>query len=137
MSFRIVIVKPHLKHSKVFLQWDIEEYHIQHVKNKRDKKRVKFPNPQFGAFSDPLTVVDLKGRIILWYLPGLLSVQKQVGFFLPVHSKISNLFKIGRRPTRDCSDLALAKEVGQKKGSQEARPELANTSKEFCQEKHP
>lgn len=137
MSFRIVIVKPHLKHSKVHLQWDIEEYHLQHVKNQRDKKQVKFPNPQFGAFSDPLTVVDSKGRIILWYLPGLLSAQKQVGFFNPVHLKISHLFKIGRSPTCDCSDLTLAKEVRQKKESQEARPELANTPKEFCQEKHP
>jgi hypothetical protein len=45
----------------------------------KDKKRNEYPNPNFGEFSDPLTVVDVKGRIVLWYLPGLLSLEQQVG----------------------------------------------------------
>ena len=59
----------------------MEEYYIEHVKKRRDRNRKKFPNPQLGSFLHPLTVVDSKGRIILWYLPGLLSEQHQVGVF--------------------------------------------------------
>ena len=62
----------------VYIPWDVEEYYIEHVKKKRDRNWIKFPNPQLGSFSHPLTIVDLKGRIILWYLPGLLSEQHQV-----------------------------------------------------------
>jgi hypothetical protein len=65
----------------VRLDWDVEDYYRQCVQGGRDKKRVKFPDPQFGSFSEPLTVVDVKGRIILWYLPGLISGQDQVSFF--------------------------------------------------------
>jgi len=64
-----------------YLTWDVEEYYIKCVQGSGDKKRVKFPNPQFGSFSEPLTVVDAKGRIILWYLPGLISIHDQVSFF--------------------------------------------------------
>ena len=61
----------------VHIPWDTAEYHR---KRKQDEKlcRIKFPDPKLGAFSEPLTVVDLDGRIILWYLPGLLSVEQQV-----------------------------------------------------------
>lgn len=62
----------------VEIPWDVEEYYEDHVKGGRDKKRIRFPNPSFGEFSDPLTVVDSKGRIVLWYLPGLLSLEQQV-----------------------------------------------------------
>jgi hypothetical protein len=62
----------------VHIPWDIEEYQLQHLKAGKDKKRSRFPNPSFGRFSDPLTVVDAKGRIVLWYLPGLLSEDQQV-----------------------------------------------------------
>lgn len=69
---------PILIHFLVYIPWDIEEYYSKHVKSGQDRKRVSFPNPQFGAHSDPLTVVDSKGRIVLWYLPGLLSIHQQV-----------------------------------------------------------
>ena len=50
--------------------------------------RVKFPNPGFGAFSTPLTVVDIEGRIVLWYLPGLIPADRQVNVFLPPYIQI-------------------------------------------------
>ena len=66
----------------VKLDWDIEEYYRECVKKGKDKKRKRFPNPIFGKKSDPLTVVDSKGRIVLWYLLELLSILQQVsGFF--------------------------------------------------------
>lgn len=64
---------------QVYIPWDIEDYYQEHVKRGRDKKRIKFPNPSFGTFSEPLTVVDTKGRIVLWYLPGLLCLEHWVG----------------------------------------------------------
>jgi hypothetical protein len=48
------------------------------VKGGKDKKRVKFPILSLGKYSEPLTLVDVKGRIVLWYLPGLLSHEQQV-----------------------------------------------------------
>lgn len=71
-----------LAHVLVYIPWDVNEYYLEHVKEKRDRNREKFPSPQFGAFSQPLTVVDAKGRIVLWYLPGLLSERHQVRLFL-------------------------------------------------------
>jgi hypothetical protein len=50
--------------------------------------RVKFPNPEFGAFSTPLSVVDIKGRIVLWYLPGLIPSDRQVNVFIPPDGEI-------------------------------------------------
>jgi len=67
----------------VYLTWDAEEYYLKCVKGGGDKKRAKFPNPDYGSFSEPLTVVDIKGRILLWYLPDLLSVKDQVGILHP------------------------------------------------------
>jgi hypothetical protein len=64
----------------VQIPWDVEEFYHEHVLNGRDKKRFKFPDPLFGKFSDPLTLVDSKGRIVLWYLPGLLSKEQKVSF---------------------------------------------------------
>ena len=72
------IILLHFETFTEYLSWDIEEYYLQHIKSGSDPKRLRFPNPQFGAFSEPLTVVDSKGRIVLWYLPGLLSVYQQV-----------------------------------------------------------
>ena len=74
----------------VKIPWDIEDYYWEHVKFGRDKKRTKFPNPSFGKFSEPLTVVDTKGRIILWYLPGLISLEQQVSFSFLTEVKLSD-----------------------------------------------
>lgn len=66
----------------MYLNWDVEEYYRVRVKGGGDKKGKKFPNPQLGSFSEPMTVVDVKGRIVLWYLPGLLSAKEEVKFFV-------------------------------------------------------
>ena len=64
---------PHFHTLTEKIPWDAEEYYDQHIKRGLDQKRARFPNPSFGKFSEPLTVVDSKGHIVLWYLPGLLS----------------------------------------------------------------
>ena len=50
-------------------------------KARRRRERKKFPNPNFGKFSDPLTVVDNEGWIVLWYISGLLSDEQLVGIY--------------------------------------------------------
>lgn len=39
---------------------------------------IMFPSPTFGQCHRPATVVDSAGRIILWYLPEVLSSAHQV-----------------------------------------------------------
>ena len=78
-----------LAYVAVYIPWDVEEYYLEHVKEKKDRNRVKYPNPHFGSFSSPLTVVDSKGRIVLWYLPGLLSEQHQVCILFFIHLKLA------------------------------------------------
>ena len=73
----------------MYLNWDIEDYYKKCVKGGCDKKRIRFPNPHFGSFSEPLTVVDVKGRIILWYLPDLLSEKDEVGACLQYRNVIN------------------------------------------------
>jgi hypothetical protein len=85
-----------LKFWIVQIPWDIEEFYREHVLAGRDKKRIKFPNPSLGAFSDPLTLVDKKGRIVLWYLPDLLSKDQQVSVSFLEKLEISDLFEIGQ-----------------------------------------
>lgn len=83
-----------LNHLIVYVPWDIEEYYAKRVKAGRDNKHFEFSKPGFGAFSQPLTVVDSKGRIILWYLPGLMPNHQQVGIYLwQACAKSSNMLK--------------------------------------------
>jgi hypothetical protein len=65
----------------VYVPWDVEEYYAECVKARmehREKNKHRFPLPSFGSHGCPLTVVDVRGRIVLWYLPGLLSIRQQV-----------------------------------------------------------
>jgi hypothetical protein len=62
----------------VWIPWDIEQYFIKCVKTRRKRDKAEFPDISLGRNSSPLTVVDCKGRIILWYLPGLLSASHRV-----------------------------------------------------------
>ena len=68
----------------VYVPWDVEEYYRECVKGgtkEREKNLHKFPCPSLGSHTDPLTIVDGRGRIVLWYLPGLLSIQHQVSLY--------------------------------------------------------
>ena len=65
----------------VYVEWDIEEYTTQYVfvsAADQIKNQSRFPCPNLGKHDHPLTVVDCKGRILLWYLPKLLSLMQQV-----------------------------------------------------------
>jgi hypothetical protein len=101
-----------LKISTVRIPWDVEEYYLKRIKAGGDKGHVKFPNPQFGTFSDPLTVVDTKGRIILWYLPGLLSEGHEVRLKnFQRRRETKKIIEV--HPKRNGQHWALAQEVNQ------------------------
>jgi hypothetical protein len=76
----------------VYVPWDVIDYYENHVKLRQDKERVIYPNPKFGSFSKPLTVVDSKGRILLWYLPGLVTDKQQVVSFFSLKLKLAYPF---------------------------------------------
>ncbi len=71
----------------VYIPWDIVEYASECVfvpSGVRSINKLRFPCVQLGRHEEPLTIVDRKGRIILWYLPELLSRLQQVrGSILP------------------------------------------------------
>jgi hypothetical protein len=73
----------------VEISWDAEEYYSKHVKRGLDKGRIKFPNPSFGEISKPVTIVDKEGRILAWYLPGLLSQEQLVSFSFLTYLRFS------------------------------------------------
>ena len=75
MRFRIDLIE-------VYIPWDVKKFYKNGVKGRGDDKFDPFPNPKFGFYSDPLTVVDVKGRIVLWYLPGLLSEEQEVSVYV-------------------------------------------------------
>ena len=66
----------------VEIPWDVADFYKDHVKGHEDMDRITFPNPSLGNYSTPLTVVDNKGRIVVWYLPGILSEEQQVSEFI-------------------------------------------------------
>ncbi|KAI5993177.1 hypothetical protein EDC04DRAFT_2613445 [Pisolithus marmoratus] len=41
------------------------------MKNVIDKTKY-FPHPQWGHISDPATILDVHGRVLVWYLPGII-----------------------------------------------------------------
>jgi hypothetical protein len=65
----------------VYVPWDVEEYYIECVKTpveQCERNKYRFPCPFFGRQNQPLTIVDIRGRIVLWYLPDLLSPGQMV-----------------------------------------------------------
>lgn len=55
--------------------WDVEEFFFA-------KDKGTFPNPNFGFIDKPAIFVDSKGRIVIWYLPGILLPPRQVWAYL-------------------------------------------------------
>jgi hypothetical protein len=67
----------------VYIPWDLEDYATRVKKGLGTPASIarlqrKFTNPQLGRVNKPATVVDICGKIIIWYLPGLISAQQSV-----------------------------------------------------------
>lgn len=120
----------------VYIPWDVEDYYLECIKGKKDPKRLRFPNPYFGAFSVPLTVVDSRGRIVLWYIPGLLSREHQVSLCVPPHFKLPELFPSVKCAECDDKHWSLAQRVLESRHRYNMS-KLANTPGPFCEGKLP
>jgi hypothetical protein len=57
----------------VYIPWDIEKYATH-----SSKPESEFPPIKLGYIDVPATIVDIKGRIIFWYLPGIILPPHQV-----------------------------------------------------------
>jgi hypothetical protein len=55
-----------------YLPWDAAEFAATSHRTLK-----KFLLPSFGLIAEPAIVVDSHGRIVLWYLPGLLLPPRQ------------------------------------------------------------
>ncbi|KAI6115787.1 hypothetical protein EV401DRAFT_1889372 [Pisolithus croceorrhizus] len=62
-------------------EWDIDRF-AEHKRNVEDKTKY-FPYPQWGLISDPATILDVHGRVMVWYLPGIMSPARVVILSLP------------------------------------------------------
>ncbi|KAI6017497.1 hypothetical protein EDC04DRAFT_2902585 [Pisolithus marmoratus] len=57
-------------------EWDIDQF-AEPTRNVIDKIKY-FPHPQWGHISDPATVLDVHGRVLVWYLPGIIPPARVV-----------------------------------------------------------
>ncbi|KAI6021332.1 hypothetical protein BKA83DRAFT_4126227 [Pisolithus microcarpus] len=62
-------------------EWDIDRF-SKPMKNVTDKTKY-FPYHQWGHISDPATVLDVHGRVLVWYLPGIMPPARVVILSLP------------------------------------------------------
>ncbi|KAI6010014.1 hypothetical protein EDC04DRAFT_2610420 [Pisolithus marmoratus] len=57
-------------------EWDVDRF-AEPMKNVMDKTKY-FPHPQWGHISDPTTILDVHGRVLVWYLPGIIPPARVV-----------------------------------------------------------
>lgn len=82
------------------IPWDAAEFAASKTKSPQ-----KFPPPDFGLKTEPAIFVDVKGRILAWYLPRVLLPPRQVSLFMG--------FYLGTMPTtRFCCQRELVEAVG-------------------------
>ncbi|KAI6137012.1 hypothetical protein F5141DRAFT_1059940 [Pisolithus sp. B1] len=82
-----------LSPEKDVTKWDIDRF-AEPRPYAADKTKY-FQYPQWGHISDPATVLDVHGRVMLWYLPGIIPPERVVKHSLPPcslvkHSKRKN-----------------------------------------------
>lgn len=123
-------------HISVYIPWDVEEYYRNHVQGGRDKKRMGFPNPMFGTFSKPLTLVDVKGRIVLWYLPGLLSAKLLVSVYEDQSPNSLTYFQQSELQEATLSLTPLLKKSIKEEIPQKPPPNWRINEKNFVQKTH-
>ncbi|KAI6032280.1 hypothetical protein BKA83DRAFT_4488876 [Pisolithus microcarpus] len=62
-----------------------------------------FPYPQWGHISDPATVLDVHGRVLVWYLPGIMPparVEHLNKIHLPLKDSLVKCSKTGGQSKR-------------------------------------
>src|SRR6202045_2790212 len=90
----------HLSPGIDYLDWN-EEYAAA-----SNSASLKSPTPKLGHIDQPATVVDCKGCIILWYLPGLLLPHHQVNLQIFYKADISKALSMKGELFRSTEHIA-------------------------------
>ncbi|KAI6126956.1 hypothetical protein F5141DRAFT_1060598 [Pisolithus sp. B1] len=80
---------------------DIDRF-AEPKRNVKDKTKY-FPYPQWGLISDPATILDVHGRVVVWYLPGIMSparVEHLNEIHLPLKDSLVKCSKTGGQSKR-------------------------------------
>ncbi|KAI6110756.1 hypothetical protein EV401DRAFT_2075672 [Pisolithus croceorrhizus] len=95
LVFAFAILNPYVT------EWDIDRF-AEPKRNVRDK--IKYlPYPQWGHISDPATILDVHGRVVVWYLPGIMSparVEHLNNIHLPLKDSLVKCSKTGGQSKR-------------------------------------
>ncbi|KAI6120115.1 hypothetical protein EDD16DRAFT_1519066 [Pisolithus croceorrhizus] len=70
--FKVQCLSP----EKDVTKWDIDRF--AELRPHAADKTKYFQYPQWGHISDPATVLDIHGRVMLWYLPGIIPPERVV-----------------------------------------------------------
>ncbi|KAI6162708.1 hypothetical protein EDD17DRAFT_1757078 [Pisolithus thermaeus] len=82
-------------------EWDIDRF-SEPMQNVTDKTKY-FPYPQWGQISDPATVLGVHGRVLVWYLPGIMPlarVEHLNKIHLPLKDSLVKCSKTGGQSKR-------------------------------------
>ncbi|KAI6008481.1 hypothetical protein EDC04DRAFT_2907148 [Pisolithus marmoratus] len=64
-------------------EWDIDQF-AEPMRNVIDKTKY-FSHPQWGHISDPAMVLDVHGRVLVWYLPGIIPPARVLEHLNEIH----------------------------------------------------
>ncbi|KAI6016328.1 hypothetical protein BKA83DRAFT_4497951 [Pisolithus microcarpus] len=81
-------------------EWDIDRF-AELARNVADKTKY-FPYPQWGHISNPATVLDVHGRVLVWYLPGIMPPAREHlnKIHLPLKDSLQKCSKTGGQSKR-------------------------------------
>ena len=74
--------------------------------NSNYSEKQEFPREEVGHISKPATIVDCEGRIIAWYLPGILLPARQASFNFLLQFSFAHAIHLERINEFNCSYLA-------------------------------
>ncbi|KAI5996084.1 hypothetical protein EDC04DRAFT_2612857 [Pisolithus marmoratus] len=97
-------------------EWDIDRF-AEPMRNVADKTKY-FPYPQWGHISDPVTVLDVHGRVLVWYLPGIIPparVEHLSEIHIPLKDSLVKCSKTGGQSKRRFGHKHVPEEDGNEK----------------------
>ncbi|KAI6014625.1 hypothetical protein EDC04DRAFT_2608977 [Pisolithus marmoratus] len=97
-------------------EWDIDRF-AEPMRNVADKTKY-FPYPQWGHISDPAMVLDVHGRVLVWYLPGIIPparVEHLNEIHIPLKDSLVKCSKTGGQSKRRFGHKHVPEEDGNEK----------------------
>ncbi|KAI6011636.1 hypothetical protein EDC04DRAFT_2609807 [Pisolithus marmoratus] len=97
-------------------EWDVDRF-AEPMKNVIDETKY-FPHPQWGHISDPATILDVHGRVLVWYLPGIIPparVEHLNEVHIPLEDSLVQCSKTGGPSERRFGHKHVPEEDGNEK----------------------